>query len=152
SVVTALFNKHGGHVREVTYQGRPAWLLDTSVPADADVLPDHLQITVDRQTGFPVRVLASREGHTIYQTRVKGLTVNPPIPGHAFTLAFPPGKQVFHIDFGFRRVALGDARRITGYAPLVPASVPGGYRLSEVMVAVKPRPTGTNPPVGDIVS
>ena len=152
SVVRALAAGHAGQVREVTYRGRPAWVLDTSVPASADAFPDHLQVTVDRQTGFPVRVLASRDGQTISETRIEDLTVNPPIPAHAFTLKFPPGKQVFRTDFGFHRVARSDAARITGYTPLVPGSIPGGYRLSQVMVAVKPRPTGTNPPVGDVVS
>jgi hypothetical protein len=152
SVVRALAGGPGGQVREVTYHGRPAWLLDTKVPASAAMFPDHLQVTVDRQTGLPVRVLASRDGHTIYETRIENLTVNPPIPEHAFILRFPPGKQVSNTDFGFHRVALDDAGRITGYPPVVPTSIPRGYRLSQVMVAKRPSPTGTNPPVGDVIS
>jgi hypothetical protein len=45
-----------------------------------------------------------------------------------------------------------DVGQTVGYIPLAPTSVPEGYRLSEVMVSVKPNPTGTNPSVGDIVS
>jgi hypothetical protein len=158
SVVRALAASRGGQVREVTYQGRPAWLLDTSVrpsaaQTSAALLPDHLQLTVDRQTGFPVRVVVSRDGRTLYQTRLEDLTVNPPVPEHAFSLTFPPGKQVSRTDFGFRRVALDNARRIVGYAPLVPASIPHGYHLSEIMVSRKPSPAvNNNPPAGDIVS
>ena len=152
SVVRAMATGHGGRVRAVTYQGRPAWLFDTNVPASSDMFPDHLQVTVDQRTGFPVRVLASLDGRILYETRIEDLTVNPPIPKRAFALRFPPGKEVFHTDFGFRRVALDDAGRIVGYAPLAPASIPAGYHLSEVMVAEKPSPTGTNPAVGDIVS
>lgn len=116
------------------------------------MFPDHFQVTVDQQTGFPVRVLASRDGRTLYESRIEDLTVNSPIPEHAFSLKFPPGKQVSQTDFGFRPVTLDNAGRIVGYAPLVPASIPHGYRLSEVMVSLKPSRTGTNPPVGDIVS
>jgi len=152
SVVRAIAAGHGGHVRHVIYQGRPAWRLDMSVLTSKGLFPDHLQVTVDRQTGFPVSVLASREGQAIYETRIQDFTVNPRIPAHAFRLKFPAGKQVFGTDFGFRRLALDDAGRAVGYAPLVPASIPRGYRLSEVMVSVKPDTTGTNPPVGDIVS
>jgi hypothetical protein len=152
SAVRALVAGRGGQVREVTYQGRPAWLLDTAVPSSGALYPDHLQVTVDQQTGIPVRVLALRGGQAIYETRIEDLTVNPPIPEHAFSLRFPPGKQVLHTDFGFRRVRLANVGRSVGYAPLVPASIPAGYRLSEVMVSVKPSATGTNPAVGDIVS
>jgi hypothetical protein len=35
---------------------------------------------------------------------------------------------------------------------VVPTFIPGRYRLSNVMVSVKPTSTGTNPSVGDIVS
>jgi hypothetical protein len=152
SAVRALAAGRGGQVREVTYQGRPAWLLDTALPSSGALYPDHLQVTVDQQTGFPVRVLAFRGGQMIYETRIEDLSVNPPIPVHAFSLKFPPGKQVFHTDFGFRPERLANAGRSVGYAPLVPAFIPAGYRLSEVMVSVKPSATGTNPAVGDIVS
>jgi hypothetical protein len=152
SVVMALAAGRGGQVREVTYQGRPGWLLDIKVRSSGALFPDHLQVTVDRQTGFPVRVIASQDGRTIYQTRIEDLTVNPRVPAAAFSLRFPPGKQVSRTDFGFRHVALRDVRRTVGYTPLVPTFIPGGYRLSEVMVSIKPNPTGTNPSVGDIVS
>jgi hypothetical protein len=45
-------------------------------------------------------------------------------------------------DDGFRRVELGEAASIVGYAPLVPASVPDGYELAEVAVARDAAPTG----------
>jgi len=152
SVVRALAAGQGGHVRQVTYQGRPAWIIDIKVRSSGALFPDHLRVTVDRQTGFPVLVLASHDGQTIYQTRIEDLTVNPRIPAKAFSLKFPPGKPVSRTDFGFRQVALEDIGRTVGYTPLVPTSVPEGYRSSEVMVSVKPNPTGTNPSVGDIVS
>jgi len=152
SVVRALAAGHGGRVRLVTDHGRSSWLLDTNVRTTGALFPDHLQVTVDRQTGFPVRVLASRQGRTIYETRIEDITVNPPIPAHAFSLRFPPGKQVFRTDFGFRLVALDDAVRRVGYAPLVPAFIPQGYHLSVVLVSTKPASTSTNPRVGDVVS
>jgi hypothetical protein len=99
-----------------------------------------------------VRLLASQDGQTVYQTRIEDLTVNPRIPREAFSLKFPPRKQVSRTDFGFRRTAPEDVGRTVGYTPLAPTSIPRGYRLSEVMVSVKADSTGTNPSVGDIVS
>jgi hypothetical protein len=40
-------------------------------------------------------------------------------------------------DRGFRRLSLARVQRLVGYAPLVPARVPAGYRLADV--TAKPR-------------
>jgi len=123
SVVRALAAGRGGRVREVTYHRRAAWLLDIKVPSRGALFPDHLQVTVDRQTGFPVRVIASQDGQTTYQTRIDDLTVNPRIPAAAFSLKFPAGKQVSRTDFGFRQRATEDVGRTVGYTPVVPTFI-----------------------------
>src|SRR5919206_3587316 len=63
AVVRALAAAHSTSVADVSYAGRPAWKLDAQVKpnivfADAD----RLQITVDRETGFPVQVLTTLGG------------------------------------------------------------------------------------------
>lgn len=158
SVVRALAAGEGGRVREATYEGRKTWLLDTDVRVNLllpDVSADHMQITVDQRTGFPVRVLSTRRGEFKSELRIQGLKVDEAVPDDAFTLDFPPGIETARTDIGFRRVPLDDVSSIVGYDPLVPASVPGGFELAEVTVSLKPSATGTeggNPDVARIVS
>jgi hypothetical protein len=158
SVVRALAAGGGGSVREVSYRGRPAWLLDTEIRAnllEPELSPNHLQVTVDQETGLPMRVVASHDGRLVYETRLEGLRVDPPLPENAFRLDFPPGAEVFRSDEGFRRVRLDQVEARVGYSALAPTSVPEGYRLTEVAVSRKPSVTGAeagNPSVGNIVS
>jgi hypothetical protein len=145
SVVRALAVSRGGGVRETTYEGREAWLLETDLPVpekDEELWPDHLEVVVDQETGFPLRAIASNNGQTIYETRIEDLEVGGALPQDAFTIGFPPGVEVFRSDAGFRRVSLDEARFIVGYDPLVPRSVPEGYELSEVAVAKRAGATG----------
>ena len=145
SVVRALAASRGGDVRETTYEGREAWLLETDLPIpekDEEFWPDHLEVVVDQETGFPLRAIASNSGETIYETRIEDLKVGGALPKDAFTLGFPPGVEVFRSDAGFRRVTLDEVRSIVGYDPLVPRSVPEGYELSEVAVAKRAGATG----------
>jgi hypothetical protein len=144
SVVRALSASHGGEVRETTYEGREAWLLETDLPVpekDEDFWPDHLEVVVDQETGLPVRAIGSNDGEVIYETGIEDLEVGG-IPRDAFTLEFPPGVDVFRSDAGFRRVPLDEVRSMVGYDPLVPRSVSEGYELSEVAIAKRAGATG----------
>jgi len=158
SVVRALSAGDGGTVREITFDGRPAWILDTDIRVNLivpDLSPNHLEVTVDQATGFPVRVVATRDGEFVRETRIEDLKVDGPVPNDAFHLEFPPDTQVFRSDLGFRRVSLDEIERIVGYDPLVPSWLPDGYGSGEVTAARKESPTGAeaaNPPVGDVVS
>lgn len=145
SVVRALAASRGGDVRETTYEGREAWLLETDLPVpekDEEFWPDHLEVVVDQETGFPLRAIASNNGETIYESRLEDLEIGGALSQDAFILEFPPGVEVFRSDAGFRRVSLDEARSIVGYDPLVPRSVPEGYELSEVAVAKRAGATG----------
>jgi hypothetical protein len=116
---------------------------------------DRLEVTVDQATGIPVRVLETLHGERRRVLRVERLSLDAPLPADAFTLAFPPGMEVARTDYGFSRVELSDVRAAVGYAPFVPAWVPGGFALSEVAVAAHTAPTGAeagNPPSEDVVS
>jgi len=157
SVVRALVASGGGTVKETMYRGRPAWLLGTDIRVNlsAYMPPDHLQVTVDRQTGFPVRVVATRGRTFVWESRIEDLRVNVRLPEDAFRLEFPPGMKVFKTDAGFRRVPLARVPTIVGYQPPVASWVPTGYRLTEVAVSRKGSPTGSegsNPVTGGVVS
>jgi hypothetical protein len=155
--VRALLAAEDPRVQEVVYQGRSAWQLDIDVVPNAFALDsaDHLRITVDRETGIPVRVLETNDGAFWRELRIENLAVNTDLPPDTFRLEFPPDADVLRSDDGFRRVPLGDVAAIVGYAPLVPAWVPEGYELAEVAVAREADPTGTeaaNPPSRMVVS
>jgi hypothetical protein len=156
--VRALLAAEDPRVREITYEGRPAWRLDIDVVPNTivpDFSGDRLEITVDRETGIPVRVLETNDGAFWREIRIEDLVVNADLPPDTFRLEFPPGAEVMQSDDGFERVDLGDVAGIVGYAPLVPAQVPDGYKLAEVAVARETAPTGSeagNPPSRMVVS
>jgi hypothetical protein len=118
---------------------------------DIDIVPnaivpdfsaDRLEITVDRGTGIPVRVLETNDGAFWREIRIEDLVVNVDLAPDTFRLEFPPGAEVMRSDDGFRRVDLGEVPGLVGYAPLVPGGVPDGYELAEVAVARESASTG----------
>jgi outer membrane lipoprotein-sorting protein len=144
--VRALLAAEDPRVREIVYQARPAWRLDIDVVPNAivpDSSADHLEITVDRETGIPVRVLETNDGAFWREIRIEDLVVNADLPPDTFRLEFPPGAEVLQSDDGFRRVELDEVAGIVGYAPLVPAWIPDGYELAEVAVAREAAATGS---------
>jgi hypothetical protein len=156
--VRALLVAEDPRVGEIVYDGRPAWQLEVDSVPNA-IVPqftgDRFQLTVDRETGVPVRVVESMAGITLRELRVEELAVEPELGPAAFRLDFPPAADVMRSDDGFRRVPLADVRSIVGYAPLLPTFLPDGYELAEVAVAERAGPTGReagNPPSRMVVS
>lgn len=148
-------------VAEVTEQGRPAWRLVTPVTPNKLAGPgasgDQLEVVVDRETGFPLRVTESLAGAFLHEIRLSNLVVDGPVDPASFTIDFPAGVTPFRQDVGFRAVPLSGVRAVVGYQPLLPApaSLPPGYQLAEVTVATTAQPTGTegaNPQSRNVVS
>jgi hypothetical protein len=156
AVVHALLAARDPRVRPATYLGRPAWQVTflQTLPYHEGVL--HITVTVDRRTGLPVAVdqVASPASLGSGSLRITRLQVNRPLPGRTFTIAFPAGAAVMHLDFGFRRVPLDRAASLAGYRPLVPQAVPGGLRLSQVSFAHRAAATagGSNPTSRKVIS
>ena len=156
--VRALLAAKDPRVREITYEGRPAWRVEVDAVPSA-IVPefsgDRIEITVDRSTGIPVRVVERKEGAFLRDIRIEDLAVKADLPSGTFRIEFPTGAEVMRSDEGFRRVKLGDVVGIVGYAPLVPRTVPEGYKLAEIAVAKQSGPTGTeaaNPPSRTVVA
>jgi hypothetical protein len=146
-------------VTEVVEQGRDAWLLVTPVVPNKLAGPgrsgDQLEVVVDRQSGFPLRVTESLQGQFLHGVRLSGLVVDEPVDPSAFELDFPAGIEVFRQDVGFRQVTLDQAAGVVGYQPVLPADVPAGFELAEVTAAAEGGPTGTegmNPAGAGVVS
>jgi len=145
-------------VQAVRYDGRPAWRLTAATTPNTivpDSSADHVEITVDRRTGVPLRVVETKRGSTLRELRIEHVHVDPLLARASFRLAFPAGAEVMRSDDGFRRVGLADAARLAGYAPLVPAWLPPGFHLAGVAVADEAAATGAggaNPPSLRVVS
>jgi hypothetical protein len=145
-------------VQEVTYRGAPAWRLDVDTIPNAiapELSADRFEITVDRRTGLPVRIVETKQGRFLRELRIEDVTVDRKLAPSTFTLRFPQGADVMRSDEGFRHVPVGTVAGTVGYAPLVPQWVPDGYRLAEVAVARVAGPTGKeagNPPSHMVVS
>jgi hypothetical protein len=144
--VHALLVADDPRVRETTYDGRPAWVLAVdAVPSR--IVPefsgDRFELTVDRETGIPVRVLETKQGAFLHELRIRNLAVNSDLPRGVFELDFPHGAEVSRMNDGFEPVSLDEVASIVGYAPLVPQWVPQGYKLAEIAVAREAGPTGT---------
>lgn len=144
SVVRALLAEDNQSVVETTYEGRPAWVLDTPVQANrlSTTSGDFLSVTIDQATGFPVKVTETRSGSLIEEVRLEKLEFNPELTAQDFRLTFPEGVQVGGYDAGFRRVTLDGVKDVVGYEPLLPGSVPDGFKLAEIAVAQVSQGTG----------
>jgi hypothetical protein len=152
SVVASLAEAGDADVQEVTYRGRSAWEVRTPTgnPGEERLL------TVDRETGIPVRSALFRNGKAGSEWRVEDLRVDDAPAGTAFTLEPTAGQQRSRYDMGFRRLDLDAVRGRVGYEPLVPGWVPSGFERAEIAVATRSRPTGDeqrrNPESVDVVS
>jgi hypothetical protein len=158
SIVRALLATSDPRVAETTYRGRAGWRLEIAVRPNL-IVPefsgDELVVTVDQETGFPLRILELKNGRVLDEIRLEALEVDPNLSVDDFTIRFPGDVDVARTDDGFRRVRLDEVEGRVGYAPLVPVHVPDGYELAEVAVAGEAAPTGVeagNPVSRNVVS
>jgi outer membrane lipoprotein-sorting protein len=158
SAMRALLAARDPRIEDTTYDGRKAWRV--RLPVEPNLIPyaadvDRIDVTVDQQTGLPLRVRRTLRGRLRSELRVSGLTVNGQLPPNAFEIRFTRGADVLRTDGGFRRVALDRVVAMVGYSPLLATRLPDGYTLSEVAVARRPALTGAegaNPPSRGVVS
>jgi hypothetical protein len=156
--VRALLAADDPRVRETVYGGRPAWTLSVDTVPNA-IVPeftgDRFQLTVDQESGMPVRVVELKGGAVLKELRIEDLAVNQKLAPGSFEHPFPAGAEVARMDEGFERVGLDQVDGVVGYRPLVPRWLPDGYKLAEVAVAPKSEPTGAeggNPASRSVVS
>ena len=159
SVVRALLAVGNIPVENGTKAGRPVWTLSTPVREDRLAgegwSPDHLTVSVDKETGIPLYARWTVDGKLRRQLEITAVEVNPDVSRGDLAVEIPEDVAVGTSDQGFRRVELGEAEGIVGYAPLVPGTVPEGYELADVMVARQGGPTGAegmNPQAPGVVS
>lgn len=157
ALVRALVEAQDPSVRETTYENRLAWTVEADFEPNrlAEGSPDHIEVTVDQETGFPVKVVETAEGQLVREVRLEGLEINPELPPDTFALALPDGAEVYEHELGFEEVRLEEAAAVVGYTPVLPAWLPDGYELASVTVAREAYPTGKeggNPESRNVVS
>ena len=152
SVVAALASEGDAAVKETRYRGRSAWEVrtPTGIPGEERL------ITVDRETGIPVRSALFRNGQPGAEWRIEDLRVDDSDGEAEYALKPGAGQQSSRYDMGFRRVRLDNVAGHVGRAPLAPTWVPSGFERVEVGVANRSRSTGDeqrrNPVSRDVVS
>lgn len=138
ATIRALLAADDPSVSETTWRGRDAWRAVLPVQPNEPTYPgeiDRLTVTVDRETGLPVRILGTLRGRFVERTDVRRLAVDEGVRDDRFRLRPPPGAELSRRLEGFRRVSLAESGAIVGYRPLVPRWLPGGFRLAEVTAA-----------------
>ena len=156
AVVRVLLAAHDPRVDEIDYGGAQAWRVVVPVRPNR-VYPDvdRLDITVDQETGFPLRAVATLGGRFRSELRIVDLKAPATLSRAAFSIRFPKHAAILRTDGGFRRTSLDDVRSAVGYSPPVPARVPMGYQLAEVAVARRAPSTGAggaNPPSRNVAA
>jgi outer membrane lipoprotein-sorting protein len=147
-VVRSLLVARDPRVEPVMVDGRAAWRVTLAVEPDPRLFEaDRVEVTVDRKSALPLRVVWAAKGKPRASMRVENLRVDPRLPADEFRLTFPPG-EVLHQDLGYRRVSLTGVRPLVGYQPFVPGTLPDGYRSAEIGAArqVSPAAGGEAPP------
>ena len=133
-------------VTGTVYDGRPAWVLTCSVnpgpvietgPDESTSYRqvDRIAVTVDEETGYPLRVRESFKGDMWRETRVEDFEVLSSVPDDLFEYAFPEDAEVESQDLGFREIALEDAGAEAGYSPVAPTWLPADFALRQATFA-----------------
>jgi hypothetical protein len=135
--------------------GRPAWFYQTPVRgSDSGGSLDHdrMEVTVDQETALPLKVVL-KQGDVIVGVakEVRKIETGVKLDPERFQVTRTPQA----LSGGFLRTTLIQAATDAGFAPLLPETVPAGYRLSEVAVSTRsgPQDGETNIPVaGPIIA
>ena len=81
---------------------------------------DRLEIVVDQETGFPLRITESLDRQFLHEIRLTTLVADAPCAGVDVHHFVPGGCSGFRQDAGFRPVSPSEATRLVGYEPLIP--------------------------------
>ncbi len=136
----ALQAGHVGTLETTSYDGRPAWVISTSLRAGSDprlTEDETYSITIDQQTCLLTRFQTLKDGVVQLDYSWHNVRVDEPLPDTAFTFAPPKGAKVVRKDGGFRRLPLARIGSAASYVTLVPAWLPNGFAQRWAAVAAK---------------
>ena len=124
-------------VRSTTFIGRPAWTASYARQGW------RYASVVDKATGLPLRyafvsVKHPRTHRSVW--RVVDFRVDVPVDETTFMLTIPEGAKVEESDAYEHFTLVGELAAKVGYAPLLPATLPGGAEL--LTASTQPDPWG----------
>jgi len=141
SLIRSIVAGSDAPAESVTYDARDAWHLDIEVPPLADWWPDRVELTVDKETGFPLRTVELRNGARQVEDRVVEFKVV--ASGSADELSTletvrnaivnpydSPEERAFH-DYGCRRAPLEGFVELIGRPAIVAGSMPDGFAFAD---------------------
>ena len=144
--VRALGRAGDSRVTTVTRHGRPAWHYDGPMVGDAlagPTIEDHVVVDVDQQSGVLLLHAVSAQGRETRRFEATSVEPRPHEDRRRYRPDPPPTAEVTVDDHGFSAMTLDEVAANAGYDLLVPASVPAGFELDEVLWdAEKPLYTG----------
>jgi hypothetical protein len=145
-------------VVENEFDGRRGWHVVVPLSSGGRTVAE-LNVTVDRETGVPLYLAETDIGTNgervlVREVRVSNLRVDAAVNDETFSPPFPAGTPApTSVDRGYRRVQHREVAAAVGYEPLLPQSVPNGFKLAEIAVARDGAPTAShNPPSRNVVS
>lgn len=147
-VVRAMVGARDGDLRIERLDGRKVWTVTFAVdePGSAGVTPiDELVVSVDQETGLPVRLVERSQGRTMGSLAISNLRVDAPLEPDTFRPAYPGVRREQGQgagDFGFRRAAAADVQKTLGYEAIEAGWLPDGFIASDTVVARRPTPSG----------
>jgi hypothetical protein len=142
-----------GSVSATTYDGRPALIVSSAVTPGAirkdvnddrlssDDPVDRLEVTVDRESWFPMRVRWLLHGDVVSDSRLTHVRLNVPVSDAQVAPSFPEGTKVRTSAMWprFRRVSLAEAAHVFTTPPLAPRVLPAAFRPVAAAVATRSR-------------
>lgn len=122
--------------------GRPTWRYDGPYPGNRlggvirngrTIVDDHAVVDVDRATGAVLFFSTSGQGQETFRFEATSVSERDREDRARYRPDGPPSATLTREDHGFRAMTLDEVAAAAGYDVLVPASVPAGFELDEVV-------------------
>lgn len=139
SAVRSLVASSNPKVKEIEYNGKPAWevVLDEGYGGYGPEAPNHATIVVDQEVGLPVSVKLARDGKLVQTFEMRKLTINPIFTDAQFKVRVPKNATVSNNNYGYKRTSMDKVSSLAGYKPYVLTGEFEGFQLNTVSVGDK---------------
>jgi hypothetical protein len=146
-LVRTLGRAGDSRVATITSHGRPAWHYDGPMVGDRlgggvtvghqSFPEDHVVVDVDKASGVALLEVQSAKGQETRRFEATSVEARTTEDRTRYHPEPPATAKVRSTDHGFRAMTLDEVAAASGYDVLVPASVPDGFELDEVLFDAK---------------
>jgi hypothetical protein len=123
-------------VTTITSHGRPAWHYDGPMAGDVlggEPAEDHVVADVDQASGALLLEVMSAKGKETRRFEATSIEARPTEDRARYHPDAPATAKVTEEDHGYQTMTLDELAAAAGYDVLVPAAVPAGFELDEVL-------------------